>query len=409
MSEIIELNQPVMTEDAKIILPKQDQEGLVRRSKELIEELYGNLENRAYISLPVTQLSTLGAGVASLLPEFLQIVEGKLGSETLYRVANAAVGDTLKMAKNGNFWGAMKTADGVSKMAQLQAVGCVENAAKCVATVNPAVLMVAIALFSVEKQIGKISEMQKQIISFLEVEKEAEIEADLQTLGNILTNFKYSWDNDYYVKNNHKLVLDIRRTAEKNLIAYQKKVDETLLNERRIVRQAKVGSTLQELLRRFQYYRMSLFVDSMASLLDVMLSGNFKEEYISGIKAEITKAAVEYRERFTKCSDYLERLSKSSVQKQIIKGLGSTGVAVGKIVEKIPLVEKGSVDEYLQKAGMSLKEDAEEMVERAIQKFSQVRDPGTGVFVDKLEDLIQIYNHTKEICFDGEQLHLIAS
>lgn len=408
MGEIIELN-PSGVDDNNMILSEKDREDLVTRAEEMLDEVSSNLPGKAYISMPVSQLSSLGAGVASLLPAF-QTVMGSMnvGTETLYRVVNADIGDALKVAKNGNLWGALKTAEGGSKMAQLQAVNGAQ-AATGVAVVNPVVIMVAVALFAIEQQLGKIVTTQKQIISFLEVEKEAEIESDLQLLGNILAEFKYSWDNELFTKSNHKLVLDIKRTANKNLVAYQKKVDESLSEQRRIVTQSKVASRLQEMLKRFQYYKMSLFISAMASLLDVMLSGNFKEEYISGIKTEIGTASAAYRERFTKCSDYLEQLGKSSIQKQLKNGLGSAGIAAGKVVEKIPLVEKGPVDEYLQKAGAALKTGAEEMVDITIQQFSLVRDPGTGVFADKLEDMIQIYNHTSEICFDGKQLYLIAS
>jgi len=48
-----------------------------------------------------------------------------IATDGLYQLANAGVGDVLKIAKNGNFWGAFKTADGKSKFAQLQAVGSI--------------------------------------------------------------------------------------------------------------------------------------------------------------------------------------------------------------------------------------------------------------------------------------------
>ena len=51
--------------------------------------------------------------------------------------------------------------------------------------------------------------------------------------------------------------------------------------------QSKVNTTLDELQKDFKYYRLSLFAFSMSSLIEIMLSGNFKEEYISGIKDEI--------------------------------------------------------------------------------------------------------------------------
>ena len=32
----------------------------------------------------------------------------------------------------------------------------------------------------------------------------------------------------------------------------------------------------------------------------------------------------------------------------------------------------------------------------------------TGVFTEKMRDMILIYNHTAEICFDDKQIYLIA-
>ena len=70
--------------------------------------------------------------------------------------------------------------------------------------------------------------MERQILSFLEVEKESEIEADMETLSAIITKYKFNWDNEHYIASNHKLVLDIERTARKHMNSYQKEVAEFL-------------------------------------------------------------------------------------------------------------------------------------------------------------------------------------
>ena len=51
-------------------------------------------------------------------------------------------------------------------------------------------MMMAVALFSIEQQLGNIAEMEKQILSFLEIEKESEIEADVETLTSIIKKYK---------------------------------------------------------------------------------------------------------------------------------------------------------------------------------------------------------------------------
>ena len=84
--------------------------------------------------------------------------------------------------------------------------------------------------------------------------------------------------NEHYIASNHKMVLDIQRTARKNMIAFQKQVAEATDSKKLIVAQSKVNSVLEDMMKKFNYYRLSLFAFSMSSLLEVMLSGNFKEE-----------------------------------------------------------------------------------------------------------------------------------
>jgi hypothetical protein len=293
-------------------------------------------------------------------------------------------------------------------MAQLQAAGPITETTKAIAAINPATMMMAVALFSIEQELGNIAEMEKQIISFLEIEKEAEIEADVKTLSNITAQYKYNWDNEHFVASNHKLVLDIQRTARKNMIAFQKKVAEALDSKNLIVAQNIVNSTLGDLLKKFKYYRLSLFTFSMASLLEIMLSGNFKEEYIAGIKDVIETNAIAYRDLYSKSSAYIEKLSHSSVEANLLKGIGTASDVVGRLIGKVPFVEKGPVDEFLQDSGAHLKKNANNMERGAVGAFAEISNPGTLIFVDKINNMVQIYNHTERIYFDEMKIYLIS-
>jgi len=382
---------------------------LIKISENLLLDTKTDIAKCTSLSIPIAQLSTLGAGVSSLIPALRTVTQTTtISAQGLYQLANAGVGDVLKIAKNGNFWGAIKTADGASKMAQLQAAGPITETTKAIAAINPATMMMAVALFSIEQELGNIAEMEKQIISFLEIEKEAEIEADVKTLSNITAQYKYNWDNERFVASNHKLVLDIQRTARKNMIAFQKKVAEALDTKNLIVAQNMVNTTLSDLLKKFKYYRLSLFTFSMASLLEIMLSGNFKEEYISGIKDVIETYAIAYRDLYSKSSEYIEKLSHASVETNLLKGIGLASDAVGKFIGKIPLVEKGSVDEFLQDSGAHLKKSANSIERSAVGAFAGISNPGTRIFIDKIDNMIQIYNHTESICFDEKKIYLIS-
>lgn len=41
-------------------------------------------------------------------------------------------------------------------------------------------------------------------------------------------------------------------------------------------------------------------------------------------------------------------------------------------------------------------------------EISSLSNPYTGIFVDKMNELNSIYNHTSQICFDKESIYLLA-
>lgn len=375
----------------------------------ILVDTRNSIANKTTMSMPIAQLATLGAGVASLLPAFRTVTQTtSLGTEGLFRLANASVGDALKVAKNGNFWGAFKTANGGSKFAQLQSVGNISGTATSVMPIDPATLMMAVALFAIEQQLGKIEETGKEILTFLQVEKEAEIEADIETLSGMLMKYKFNWDNEHFIASNHKLALDIQRTARKNMNAFQKQVTEAISGKKLFVSQAKVNEMLQDLLRKFRYYRMSLYSFALASFVEVMLSGDFKAENIEFVKDELEKMAATYRDIFNQSSMYLENLSGSAVETHLLKGIGGASKAVGKFIDSIPKIREGQVDEFLVDQGTKLQGNAVQMERKVVEAFAAISNPGLWMFVEKLDDMVQIYNRTEEICFDNNHIYLIA-
>lgn len=382
--------------------------GLVELTEGLLMDARNSINNNKALSIPIAKLSTLGAGVASIVPAFNTVTQTTtIATDGLYRVANAAAGEGLKKASDGTSWGALKTATGGSKMGKFAKVDSLSATTQSVAAFNPATIMMAAALYSIEKNLSEISETQKKILSFLEVENESQIEADIESLMGIVTNYKYNWDNELSVSSSHNQVIDIQNRARKNMIAYQKKVSEIVSSEHFIVARNTVDSALSDLEKKFKYYRLSLYTFSLASLMEIMLSGNYKEEYIIGVKEEIESLSMTYREQFEKGSLYLEKLGNAGVEANFVKGLGVVSKAVGNLIGNIPFVKDGPVDEFLQEAGDSLHHDAKEMEKKAVNSFAEISSPETNVFIEKLEDMAFIYNRTSQICCDKKNIYLL--
>lgn len=403
------MGEKVSINDTNEIETVNDENELIELTEGLLMDARASINSNKTLSVPIAELSALGAGISSLIPAFNTVTQTtSIATDGLFRVANAAAGDTLKIAKNGNAWGAMKTATGGSKMAQLAEAGPLSAKTQAVAAFNPATMLMAVALYSIERDLTEISETQKKILRFLELENQSQIEADVESLTKIITNYKYNWDNELSVASSHKLVIDIQNRARKNMLVYQKMVIDTVSSKQFIVAQSKVNSTLSDLEKQFKYYRLSLYTFSLASLMEIMLSGNFKEEYIAKAKDEIEALSDTYREHFEKGSLYLEKLGNAGVEANVVKGIGTAGKKVGKLIGSIPLVKEGPVDEFLQDKGAHFQKNAIGMEKKAVEAFKGVGNPGTSVFLEKMDVMIQIYNHTSQICFDNENIYLLA-
>ena len=59
-----------------------------------------SINSNKTLSVPIAELSALGAGISSLIPAFNTVTQTtSIATDGLFRVANAAAGDTLKIAK----------------------------------------------------------------------------------------------------------------------------------------------------------------------------------------------------------------------------------------------------------------------------------------------------------------------
>lgn len=381
---------------------------IVLQANQLLTEVSTDLNTLDAIKLPIDQIALLGAGVASMLPALRTVTQTVTANSTgMYRLANAAVGDSLKLAKDGSFWGALKSAGGKSKMAKLVSTDSVSTTATATMPINPATIMMAAALVSIEQKLDAIAETQKQILSFLEAEKEAQIEGDIKTLMGMIQKYKYNWNNSEYTSNHHKQVLDIKRSAEQNIILYQKQVAGKMHTNSVLFFNPAVTSTKDNLEKSFHYYRLSLYTYAFSSFLEVMLLGNFNSDYIAQVSSKIRDYAYRYREFYTECYNRLEQLAQSSIESSVLKGLGSVAKAMGNLIGNTPMIKDGPVDEWLIQSGVNLEHSASDHLKQMLIQFAEIRDPGCTTFIENLNYIDRIYNQTADLCFDKYNIYLV--
>ena len=126
------------------------------------------------------------------------------------------------------------------------------------------------------------------------------------------------------------------------------------------------------------------------------------------MKSEIAGISDKYRKLFTDSSLYLEKMSISAVDSNLLKGVGAVTRGAGKLVGAIPFVKEGQIDEILLESGEEIEQNAKKIERKSVGDFASNANPGIGIFVDQMENMIQIYNHIEQILFDEKEIYLIA-
>jgi uncharacterized protein YehS (DUF1456 family) len=281
------------------------------------------------------------------------------------------------------------------------------QALKTAAVSNPYVLLVVVALSIIEKDVKAVLAAAKDILSFLVAEKESEIEADVKTLSSIINKYTVNFDNERFITSNHKLVIDIQRTARKNMLFYEKRIAQIAKNNTIAVSQSNIEAYFKKLDKEFNYYKMAIYTFSLASFLEILLSSNFKEENINLTKTEIVEANESYTKYHNICLEKIKKLSHKSIESNTIKGSGAITTFIGKLFSKSKKEKDIETGKKLIAKGDELKGKSIDIENTYVNSFDAIKSTGSEVFIEKMEEMIFIYNHTGQICCDKDGIYLI--
>lgn len=349
--------------------------------------------------------------VSKVMPEAekvaLDIAEGKKPIDSSVELGKKVY--SLVSSEKGAFKG-KNVKQNISKVTELKNNGVPANpqALKAAAVSNPYALLIIIALSIIEKDVKKIIAITKDILSFLQAEKESEIEADVQTLSSIISKYTVNFDNEKFISSNHKMVLDIQRTARKNMLFYEKRIEERANGKSFAISQNEVESFFKKLNKEFKYYRMSLHTFALASFLEILLSGNFEEENVALIKEEIIEVSNNYINFHAMCLEQIKKISHTSIETNVVKGSGFITGSIGKIFAKSKKEENVARGEKLIATSDKLTDKSREIENTYVAALEDIKDPTTNVFIEKMEEMIFIFNRTGQICCDDESLYLVA-
>ena len=387
-------NQIINEEDNK------DNYSLVEMNNYMLSDVRKEaLSNNTYI-LSLSRLSEISPITVSTANNIKTIIEqNSKTSGNLYRITNLGKNDSLKAMRDGKtFWGSIKKSDGSSTMAKLK-----EVKSNNVMALDPTVMMMSVALAGIEQELGEIKELSKKILSFLEHEKESEIESDLEILNRSISDFRYNIEDEKYLINNHKQVMDIKRTANKNMLFYTKEIKDDLSKDKLFTTNSSMSSIIEDIQEKFRYYRLSLYIYSFSTFMEILLLGNYNNDYLLNKKKELDELDNEYSEVFNNALEYVKKNANKSLEGNVLSGLGNAGKTIGNLAEKVKIK---NVDNWLNEKGDNLKQSGQNIKDDFATKFDDMKESNSRPFINQIEKVDCINTKTKEIYFDKENIYL---
>lgn len=145
---------------------------------------------------------------------------------------------------------------------------------------------------------------------------------------------------------------------------------------------------------------------AFSSFLDVMLVGNYDKEYLSGISEKLDDYSMKYRELYTQCYEEISGYSATSIQSSLLKGLSKTTKAVGKIVERIPVVGDTQADETLIAAGEKLGDMGTEKIRKQMRQLIERQSNFVRPFIDNIDTVNRLNNNPVQLLVDKDNLYI---
>ncbi len=340
------------------------------------------------IKIPLADISALGVAFGPLTTAIQTAITGSGGSGIYYVNTKG-----MQMFSTGEgFIGSLKSATGGvgGGQARMTALAC-----------DPTMLFMAAALLNIEKKLNAIQETQEEILEFLKEKERATMQGNFNVLNDVMNNFKYNWDNETYKTNKHILVQQIKKEAEGSVILYRDQIVKGLKKKGLIHTDKEVKSMLKKLQTQFGDYRLALYLYAYSTFLEVMLLGNFGEEYLNSVEQRISDYSYQYRSLYTECYNLVEDYSKASIQTGMLSGLAKTSRFMGDTIAKVPLIGKSQLDESLIEVSGKLGGKEERRTAANMEKFVQNRVDVVWVFVESIRVVKGLYNGEVTYFLDG--------
>lgn len=272
-------------------------------------------------------------------------------------------------------------------------------------SIDPATLVMATLLISIDKKLDAVQEGQQEIYGFLVQKEKSQARGNLNFLSDVLSHYKFNWNNDKYKASNHIKVLDVRQDSEQQIDFYSEQIKSQLKKRSFLLGDKDVAKLIEKVRSEFNNYQLALYLLAFSSLVEVLLLENFDSSYLSSIINRIEGHASNYQALYEVGYDRFEDYSKSSIQSSVLKSLAGASRIAGKTISKVPGMGESQLDSTLIDRGDKLTDFASRRTEEIVKLLGDSQTDFIQPFIDNIAMIKRLHNDPVEVVFDSENIY----
>ena len=378
----------------------------------------GQLE--AYKKIPLAGLSALGTAFSQLSEGARTITQSVTKSvdtsETLFIGINPkGIQGFLKENAYGTVGNIMQVnSQGKEVIAGRMRFKAIDNlpvteTSTITLPLDPTLMVVAVALMTIEKKLDGIQQSIETVLQFLKQEKQSRQRGNLNMLTEIMDDYKLNCQNEQFCISRINEVLSIKTASYQDIDFYQNQIANELKKQKALHGSKDAQNILDSVTYQFAEYQLACHLYSFSSFLDVLLQKAFDTSAIEGVTEKIKVIAQRYEALYADCYAQVSKYHHSAIESKIIDVVGAAATGLGKAIGSIPVIKKGPVDEALISAGESIEKHNQDAIERKLNTFSTLKDNRVDHFIENLQSVNMLYSTDNAMITDGEYLYILQS
>ena len=183
-----------------------------------------------------------------------------------------------------------------------------------------------------------------------------------------------------------------------------------MLNKRHgLSNEQEISRTIKKAINKFNDYHLALYTFAYASFLEVLLLENFDTNYLNNATSRVKDYELAYDKLHDNWVEKIESKASKSIESFALKGLSKVTGGAGKVVEKIPVINKSQIDENLIKAGDWIANVNEDRIEKSSKLLTDSKVNLIRPFVENIETIDIIYNKPHQLVFDTDNIYVLKN